>query len=153
MGAMTCPTFPERPSDAALPVVDPEAAETPSDPVADLRIAAAVARQRAQTMRDLAAASEREGRDREATSLRAAAAIFERHARAYDDGAEARQDDGRLPPVRAGACVLGGVAAVLVAVGARLLAESPAAGCLALGGAVACVIAAVALAVSRAADT
>lgn len=101
-------------------------------------------------MRDLAAASEREGRDREATSLRAAADIFERHARAYDDSAETRQDDGRLPPVRAGACVLGGVAAVLVAVGARLLAESPAAGRLALGGAVACVIAAVALAVSRA---
>lgn len=154
---MTCHAYPERPSDSALPVVDPEAAETPPDPVADLRVAAATARQRAQTMRDLAAVSEREGRDREAASLRAAAVLFDRLGFAYDDGAEARLEladqAARRPQEphgpRAEAYLVGGVATLLVAVGARLLAESPVAGCLALGGAIACIIAAIALAVNR----
>ena len=50
---MISPEFPERPSDATLPI--PEVGDDPPDPAGDLRALAAVARRRAQTMRELQA--------------------------------------------------------------------------------------------------
>lgn len=145
--AVLC-AFLEAPSEAALPAVDPDAAEDAPNPAGDLRTLAAVTRRRAQTMRELQARAAEEGNLRDAASLAAAAALFERDAAERDRAAaaiEAPPEQG--PPT---AWLLAGVAAVLLAAGVRALgAGLPVLGCAALGGAVAAMIAGAALAVGR----
>jgi hypothetical protein len=84
---VTSPEFPERLSDATLPI--PEVGDDPPDPAGDLRALAAVARRRAQTMRELQARAVAEGCARDAASLALAAALFERDADARDRQAAA----------------------------------------------------------------
>jgi len=110
------PEFPERPSDATLPI--PEVGDDPPDPAGDLRALAAVARRRAQTMRELQARAVAEGCTRDAASLALAAALFERDADARDRQAAALE---RPTPRGSVPAYLLGLAAVLVALGLALL--------------------------------
>lgn len=116
---MTSPEFPERPSDATLPI--PEVGDDPPDPAGDLRALAAVARRRAQTMRELQARAVAEGCARDAVSLALAAALFERDADARDR--QAAELDWPLPPLPrlVPSAYLLGLSAALVALGLALL--------------------------------
>jgi len=110
------PEFPERPSDATLPI--PEVGDDPPDPAGDLRALAAVARRRAQTMRELQVRAVAEGCTRDAASLALAAALFERDADARDRQAaelERPTPRGSIP------AYLVGFPVALVALGFALL--------------------------------
>lgn len=113
---MISPEFPERPSDATLPI--PEVGDDPPDPAGDLRALAAVARRRAQTMRELQVRAVAEGCTRDAASLALAAALFERDADARDRQAaelERPTPRGSIP------AYLVGFPVALVALGFALL--------------------------------
>ena len=108
--------YPERPSDATLPI--PEVGDDPPDPAGDLRALAAVARRRAQTMRELQVRAVAEGCTRDAASLALAAALFERDADARDRQAaelERPTPRGSIP------AYLVGFPVALVALGFALL--------------------------------